>query len=807
MTDDTSKKRVLYVEDDPSICELFKASVETHGYIVETAATGAEGLFRHSKSPYHLIAIDYQLPDMTGIDLARRIIIDNPDIPLLMITGQGDQRIATEALTLGVSNYIAKDDSDVYLELIPSILAQLFERADSQTEQKLAQISLEQSEKKYRVLVANSPVCIHEIDLDGKLISMNPAGLRMMGVQKPEEVCGLKYLDVPLPEDKERVSKLMQKAIRGKGSLFEFSAQGETGPLHFSSSFEPIKNEDGVVIKLMGVTQDVTERIDREQELVAKTSLLETVLDSMTDGISVIDKNLNVVAFNGNFLKLLDFPSDRFHIGDKFEKFIRFNAERGDYGAGDPEELVAERLKLAGAAEPHEFERTRPNGTTLRIVGNPLPNGGFVTTYSDITQKKSADEALKLSEQRFRDIAETSSDWIWELDEQLRISYLSDQYEDILGVNIESVLGTTTLENPTNTHSDPTLMALHLNDLQAHREIRDFVYPKTNRKTETIVWVSVSGKPVIDDTGRFIGYRGTGSNITKRKDAENLLSEASTLAQKINDELISKAEELTAEISQHRLTEQYLREAKAFAEAASRSKSEFLANMSHELRTPLNAIIGFSQIWCDEVFGKIENSKYTEYATDINVAGTHLLQIVSDILDLSKIEAGEMELELEEFELKETIESCMNLLENKANISNIALKFSISHASGLLVADKRMFKQVLINILSNALKFTPEGGTVCTTVDQNELLSTQIVVSDTGIGIPAEKLLLILEPFGQVRDSSHVAHEGTGLGLPIAKRMMEQHGGTIAIKSKVDEGTRVIIAYPGNLKISSPFCN
>ncbi len=259
--------RILYIEDEHQLCGLFMAVVEVHGYRVDIASTGEDGIALSNKTNYSAVAIDSQLPDMAGFEIARKLLAENPNLPLLMVTGKSDQRLAVEAMALGIVNYVIKDRGKSYLELIPSLIGDLLERSNRRHVEFEAEKAVLESERRYRTLVASSPICIHEIDNEGNLISMNQAGLDMMKANDESEICGLKYLNVPIPEDKERIGVLMDRAFQGQSSKFEFSAQGEDGLLHFSSSFVPIKGADGKVIKLMGVTQDITEQRNVEEKL------------------------------------------------------------------------------------------------------------------------------------------------------------------------------------------------------------------------------------------------------------------------------------------------------------------------------------------------------------------------------------------------------------------------------------------------------------------------------------------------------------------------------------------------------------
>lgn len=244
------------------------------------------------------------------------------------------------------------------------------------------------------------------------------------------------------------------------------------------------------------------------------------------------------------------------------------------------------------------------------------------------------------------------------------------------------------------------------------------------------------------------------------------------------------------------LYEQELKEAKNASEQAYAAKSKFLANMSHELRTPLNAIIGFSEMMENQMLGPIFNEKYLEYAKSIRESGEHLLDLISDILDMSKIEAGKYTLDLEAVNLKDTIRRAAHMIEARVQEQNIRLRLPAEEETDVILnADRRGLMQILLNLLSNAVKFTPKGGAVWVEYKAEENAVT-LKIGDTGIGIPPNKLASVLRPFEQI--SSHYTrdHEGTGLGLSITKELVELHGGKIQIESTVGLGTTVSVRLP-----------
>ncbi len=256
-------------------------------------------------------------------------------------------------------------------------------------------------------------------------------------------------------------------------------------------------------------------------------------------------------------------------------------------------------------------------------------------------------------------------------------------------------------------------------------------------------------------------------------------------------------------LSQIQTREESLRTAQRQAEMANRTKSEFLAAMSHELRTPLNAILGFSEIMKNELMGPLGTPEYRDYAGDIHDSGAHLLEVINDILDISKIEAGKLELKEEQVSIKDLITKSVRLMKERAENAGLDITIDIEPDLPLLFADARLIKQNLINLLSNAIKFTPEGGhiTVRAMIDDDGTIA--IGVSDTGIGIAAEDLGHVLAPFGQVDSSLSRKYEGTGLGLPLVKSFIELHGGTLTIASTIGLGTTVTIHFPAGRAVGS----
>ncbi len=375
----------------------------------------------------------------------------------------------------------------------------------------------------------------------------------------------------------------------------------------------------------------------------------------------------------------------------------------------------------------------------------------------EIVDRKRTAEALIKSEQRLRDYAESGSDWFWELDEHFRFASCTGN----MALENEELIGRTRWElSGTNRH-DPQWRA-HMADLEAHRPFREFEY-SFRSKDGRAHYARISGNPIFDGEGKFCGFRGTGTDITERKRLENDVVNA-----------------------------------KEKAEFADRAKSEFLANMSHELRTPLNAIIGFAQVIQGQVLGKQGEGRYVEYAHDIVAAGEHLLSIINDILDLSKIEAGKAHMEEDELDVGEIVDTSLWLVKERAEESGLRLDATVDSQDKLLFADERMLKQILLNLLTNAIKFTPSGGTVALACFGQSDGSLAFSISDDGIGISESDIPKALSSFGQVESAMTRTTEGTGLGLPLVISLAELHNGGFTLESEPGTGTTATVWFPPN---------
>jgi signal transduction histidine kinase len=242
--------------------------------------------------------------------------------------------------------------------------------------------------------------------------------------------------------------------------------------------------------------------------------------------------------------------------------------------------------------------------------------------------------------------------------------------------------------------------------------------------------------------------------------------------------------------------QEQLTEARERAEHANQAKTEFLANMSHELRTPLNAVVGFTDVMKQELFGPLTNDRYREYLEDISQSSRHLLRVINELLDFSKIEVGQFEVQIDNFDLNQAIQSVVKLIRAQADHGGLTLSLDLAIPGCWLRGDEHRTRQVLLNLLSNSIKFTPRGGSIAVETSVLPDGSLCIAVRDTGIGMTQEHLIVAFEPFGQVESSLSRRHQGTGLGLPLAKRLTELQGGRLELETTLGAGTTARLVFP-----------
>jgi two-component system, cell cycle sensor histidine kinase PleC len=545
----------------------------------------------------------------------------------------------------------------------------------------------------------------------------------------------------------------------------------------------------GFVVLILGFAFHWQATRAREADLIHDTvrSRIDTALNRGRCGLWDWDLARGRVFWSHSMFDLLGLPHK-----DDLLTFGEVNA----LVHGDDIDLYDLATQLAEArvqSFDHAFRMRHADGRWLwlrarcelaRQEGEAGPH--LIGIAVDITEQKSLVEKTVAADVRLRDAIETIPEAfvLWDADNRLVLC--NSNFQALHHLPDEAVLAGTLYGAVVAAGRKPIIRTTAVNE-DGHAQppgARTFEAQLDNGR-----WMHISERRTKDG-----GYVSVGTDITKIKQHEQRLIEGEKRRIATIDDLRKSQQALELQTEQLAdLAEKYAEE-KNRAEEANQTKSKFLANMSHELRTPLNAIIGFSEIMEASMFGPLGAEKYHEYSRDIRESGQYLLDVINDILDMSKIEAGGIRLAPEDIELDPVLADCLRVVFGRANEKRLALKSQITPGVRLK-ADRRALKQIALNLLSNAVKFTPEGGAV--TVDGRVRGSmVTIAIRDNGIGIPKDALRKLGRPFEQVESQLTKRHQGSGLGLAIAKSLVELHSGAMRIVSTLGKGTMVVVRLP-----------
>jgi adenylate cyclase len=502
----------------------------------------------------------------------------------------------------------------------------------------------------------------------------------------------------------------------------------------------------------------------RTEELAGREATLRVMFDNMPQGVALFDRDLEMVAWNEQFPALVGL-SDEFLRGRRdFPGFIRFLAEKGDYGPVDVETRVRERL--ASVDERYVGERIRADGTSLEIQRNPVPGGGFISMYTDVTERRRAQALVEQARARLADAIESISDGFALWDEDDRLVLFNRRSQEIL--NLQDLVAGTRFEELIRPLIERAYYDPSVGDTEKWFEKRLALHRNAP---------SVHESKLADGTWLRVGEHRTqeGGTVTTWTDITTIKRREAELAEMVGELEVARDE----------------------AMEASRTKSSFLANMSHELRTPLNAIIGLTELLCDNA-ARFGTEKALEPLRRVLRAGRHLLSLINDILDLSKIEAGKMDLTLESVAIRPVVDEMLGTARPLAEQNKNALELDCPEEVGSVHADNMRLRQILLNLLSNACKFTKAGTVRLRVASTSEAGRGWIdfAVSDSGIGMTEEQLGRLFQEFTQADASTTRQFGGTGLGLAISRRLCQMMGGDITVTSVPGEGSTFTVRLP-----------
>jgi PAS domain S-box-containing protein len=515
-----------------------------------------------------------------------------------------------------------------------------------------------------------------------------------------------------------------------------------------------------LAVKNFELNQEVSERERLNQVIQNSAREHRSIINAVNDIIFEASVDGKLMYLNESWNKVTGFELDRsigrnlfdlIYVQDQEEQ--RFNF--GQLVQGKKQSYRAfTRLRSADGS----FRAVELNLSMLRQDDNR--DMRVVGTITDVEERRRAERALSEAEKKYRAIVENAAGGIYQVTPDGQFLSANPAFARIIGYkNPEEVLR--------DIHDAKSQIYVDTKDRERFlREVKVLDSPKNYeaqllRKDGEIIWVSENVRPVKDDEGVLLFYEGSMEDVDQRRQAEIALKEA-----------------------------------KMESDLANRAKSEFLANMSHELRTPLNAVIGFSEIIKNESFGPLPSEEYKEYAGNIFTSGQNLLNVINDILDVSRIEAGNRTLSESVVEVSETVESCLSLMENKIKNSKMRIENKLADSKFSFVGEKHAVKQMLLNLLSNAIKFSSSESTVLLDAELDNRKRLRLSVTDTGIGLTDDELKKALSPFGQVDTEHSRSKSGTGLGLTLVKSLMELHGGELEIVSQKNIGTTATLIFP-----------
>ena len=623
------------------------------------------------------------------------------------------------------------------------------------TSEKNMESSLLDAETRYRKLVELAPDLTCVIS-DGVITLMNSAGAEVLGVDTSDELLGQYFYNYVHDDFKDIIQNELQalldetwmpiRLVRKDGIVID--AELAAMPL----SRDAIKT-------VMLVARDTSERKRGVEALITRDDHLRGVMDTVIDGIITINSKGIVQSFNKSAERIFGYLAHEV-TGKNIDALMPepYSSEHDEYLS-----KYSDTGKKNIIGMGREVIGRRKNGETfpMDLAVSELKRDGktfFIGVVRDITDRKKDEEALRESQERLALAIAGSGEGIWDWNSKTDEVYMSKKIRDLIGIKSERVKFSTWRRQIFKEDREIYDAALigHLKGDTPSFNVECRLLDKNNN----ICWVSINGLGLRDKAGWVYRMSGSIGDITARIESEH--------------EIIA---------------------AKERAEVASRVKTEFLANMSHELRTPLNAIIGFSDVMISGLFGKLD-TRYKEYIGNISDSGKHLLGVINDILDVSRVETGNMEIAPERVKVSELINLSIRLINERARAGNIKLTKKIGKNLPDINVDSQRMKQAVINILSNAVKFTPEGGKVTISAAKGKNGELLIRIIDSGIGMEPEDIKTALTPFGQVDSRLARKYEGTGLGLPLTKNFIELHSGTLDIKSEVEVGTTVTITIP-----------
>ena len=629
------------------------------------------------------------------------------------------------------------------LGVVPVLLFHMYRR--DVRERTQTERALRDSEERYRQLVELSPNGI-TVERGGKIVYINPTGARLLGASSTKELIGKRLIDFIHPESRDEVAGRLRQVSEDRVS-------DHLGEEHFvrldGNDIEVDVTalaflQDGAQAVQM-IFRDMTERKQMQKALDASEERLRTVVSHLPIVLFALDRAGTFTLLEGQGVKALGLTSPDVTGRSVFDIYRESPALLNDIGRALDGETFTSIVTLAGREYESWYSPVHnDSGIVMGVIG----------VAADITERLQTEQRLRISEERWQLALRGNSDGLFDWNAKTDEVFYSPRWKQMLGYE----------ENELENSHEAWRSRVHPEDLERvlatmddHLDHKTAFYEAEYRlraKDGSYKWILARGQALWDDEGRPVRMVGSHTDITARRSAEEAL-----------------------------------RRAKDEAEMASRAKSEFLANMSHEIRTPMNGVLGMIELALETGL----NAEQREYLETAKYSAGSLLLLLNDILDLSKIEAGRLDLVPSPFSIRHSIDDTIRMVSVAAQQKGLAVRADVKEeVPDRLVGDPVRLRQILLNLLGNAIKFTDRGEVALTVAPGEQTSSGMTVhfsVRDTGIGIAEDKQALIFEPFRQADGSITRRHEGSGLGLAICTRLVALAGGDIWVESRVGEGS------------------
>ena len=532
--------------------------------------------------------------------------------------------------------------------------------------------------------------------------------------------------------------------------------------------------------------------VDENDSPSVATFILQA-LESMDQGISLFDKELRLVAFNRRFEELFDYPPELLAPGTPLEDFVRFNADSGEYGGGAGDEEIRRRVDDAGKSESRLYERTLPDGTIVEVRRDPLPGGGLIFAYRDITERKEMEIALAKSEEQNRAILESAAEGIITIDETGIVLTFNPAAEGLFGYAAGEIIG-----NSVNLLMPKADADRHDGYLQRYLTTGDAkvvgigtrdVIAQRKDGTEFPIGLNVSEFTEASER-RFIG---TIRDITRHKQAEAALLASEERLKIQVAELMDREERLETQGAELVGIAEDLALAQAELERLNQEKDKFFSIIAHDLKSPFNTLPGFSEMLSVQA-EVLEKDKVAEYAALLHESASQVFRLLENLLEWARLQRGHVDFAPEPTNLKEIVETNLSLFGPVAAGKDIEL-VGADNPDLVALCDRPMTDTIIRNLINNAIKFTDEGGTIAVSLaEDGDRVS--VAVTDDGIGMAPEKIARLFRLDEKTTTKGTGGEIGTGLGLHLCQELVERQGGVITVDSAAGEGSTFSFTLP-----------